>query len=965
MNRCILYIVSVLISASLSAADYREFSNPHILSFEQGTAPAEARCGSRLSISTEHYKHGTQSLCWQWHRRNASIYIPGAIDYERVKTVNTDNSLYSFSFWIYNPAPIADSLQVVFLKQGRNCCRFAMCMNFTGWRAAWVAFDRDMQGQPEQGMDELQFIAPSSARKGTLFIDHLIPSSLIDCRQHQADAQLPFVNARNTNFWLRLYPDWIDTMDIPLSTVTQRDSQQLDMLEERVHTYLLSSKAKPLSQLRERFDEYHLTQTAGRPIFFERYGELYMYWDDHTYGYWMKQLGIRSTNTLLRDLAVAWHRYKNLSERAEVKQMYLRLLRHAMDQGFQAGHSMGSLHHSGYSMKDWYTSAFLMRDVLREEGLLPAVQQSMAWFSGVSELKHAPACAGVNIDEFNTNSMSRLTSILLMTDEASKLQYMQAFRRWLDNGLMYAQGLAGTFKPDGTIFHHCNHYPAYAKDGLNGLVPLVYLLRGTQFMPSEENLNHLRESMMAMRFYCQLTNWPLSLSGRHPDGKGQLVPRLYALMAFTDTADNTFDTTMAAAYLRLMDGTETDYTRQFRQMGITPEPEPQGNRAFPYSCLLVHRRNNKMVAIKGHSRYIWNTETYQGCNLYGRYLNYGNIHILSSNHKSEIINQKSSYGGYQVDGWDWNHFPGTTATVVPIPQLRADIRNVSDVSGYEEMLMSDEAFCNGLNLNDNGIWGMKLHSHDKYDGSLHARKSVFCFDDRIICLGSNIRSLAATETHTTLFQVHCDSTTNHKFEITNHKLPISDNHGNWYYPSPGQTLVHTAGLQHSLHEETDAPTEGYFELLAINHGVAPTNASYTYAISIADTPLTEEQMHASYTVIHQDSIAHIVHDNLSGMTGYVLFESGSVLDNNRPCLIMTQPTDSGLLVRVSDPDLHLYEGNKERYDEQGHRMEQVVYATDWKDNPSAPSVLRFTIPGYLPVEVTCQHGMGQTLLLKK
>ena len=213
--------------------------------------------------------------------------------------------------------------------------------------------------------------------------------------------------------------------------------------------------------------------------------------------------------------------------------------------------------------------------------------------------------------------------------------------------------------------------------------------------------------------------------------------------------------------------------------------------------------------------------------------------------------------------------------------------------------------------------------------------------------------------------MHCDSITNIKYQISNHKLPIADNYGNWYYPSSGQTLVHTAGLQHSLHEETDAPTEGYFELLAINHGVAPTNASYTYATSIADTPLTEEQMHASYTVIQQDSVAHIVHDNLSGMTGYVLFESGSVLDNNRPCLILTQPTDSGLLVRVSDPDLHLYEGNKERYDEQGRRMEQVVYATDWKDNPSAPSVLRFTIPGYLPVEVTCQHGMGQTLLLKK
>ena len=956
MKHDILYIVFLLVSVSVFGNGYREFDNPQILSFERGTTPAKALCGSRLSVSTSHYKHGAQSLCWQWHRRGAALCIPGTIPYERVKTVNTDNSMYSFSFWLYNPAAVDDSLQVDFLKAGRVCCRFAMCLNFTGWRAGWLAFDRDMQDTPEEGMDEVRFTAPRSMKRGTLFIDHLVTCSLIDCRHHQADAQLPFVNAGNTNMWIALYRNWTDTFDIPLKSATPEEQQQMEILDQRVHEYLLPSKAEDIIGLRERFAAYRLTQTAGRPVFFERFGELYTYWDERTYGYWMADLGIRETNTLLKDLAVAYHRYTDKADKEEAKHMYLRLLKHAMDQGFQAGHSMGTLHHSGYSMKDWYTSAFLMRNVLREEGLLEQVQQSMAWFSGVGELKHAPVTIGVDIDAFNTNTMPRLTSILLMQDDAQRLRYMTAFRRWLDNGLAYAPGLMGTFKVDGTIYHHCNHYPAYAKDGLNGIVPLVYLLRGTQFLPSEEGLSHLRESMLAMRYYCQLTKWPVSLSGRHPDGKGQLVPRLYALMALTGTTEGTIDQEMAAAYLRLMEGKETSYSQQFEKMGIRAEKTPQGNRAFPYSCLTVHRSNNRMVAVKGHSRYIWNTETYMGCNLYGRYLNYGNIHILSGD---------NSYGGYQVDGWDWNHFPGTTATVVPVADLRADIRNVSDVSGYEELLLSDEAFCNGLSLNGNGIWGMKLHSHDKYDGSLHARKSVFCFGDRIVCLGSDIRSAAPTETHTTLFQVHCDSTTtNYQLPTTNYQS-FPDGYGNWYYPAPGQELIHRAGLQHSFHEETDAPTEGYFELLAVNHGIAPSDATYAYAIYIGEgEPLTEQQMHDSYTVLQQDSIAHIVRDNVSGMTGYVLFETGSVLDNNRSCLVMTQPVDSGLLVCVSDPDLHLYEGDKEQYDNQGHRVEQIVYATDWKDNPSAPSVVRFTIPGYPPVEVTCQDGMGQTLLLK-
>ena len=818
-----------------------------------------------------------------------------------------------------------------------------------------------MQGTPEEGMDEVRFTAPRSMKKGTLYMDHLIVSSLIDCRHQQADEQLPFVNVGNTNMWLALYRNWIDTFDIPLKSATQEEYKQMEMLEKRVYDWLLPSKAVDITDLRTRYAAYQLTQTAGRPIFFERFGELYTYWDERTYGYWMEDLGIRETNTLLKDLSVAYHLYTNLANKEETKRMYLRILKHAMDQGFQAGHSMGTLHHSGYSMKDWYTSAFLMRDVLREEGLLEQVQQSMAWFSGVGELKHAPTVIGVDIDAFNTNTIPRLTSILLMQDDAEKLRYMTAFKRWLDNGLAYAPGLMGTFKVDGTIYHHCNHYPAYAKDGLNGIVPLIYLLRQTPFMPSEDGLAHLREAMLAMRYYCQLTQWPVSLSGRHPDGKGQLVPQLYALMALTGTIEGTIDQEMAAAYLRLMDGKTTTYSRQFEEMGIHAEATPQGNRAFPYSCLTVHRSNNRMLAVKGHSRYIWNTETYEGCNLYGRYLNYGNIHILSGD------TTPYPYGGYQVDGWDWNHFPGTTATVVPIAELRADIRNVSDVSGYEELLLSDEAFCNGLSLNGNGIWGMKLHSHDKYDGSLHARKSVFCFGDRIICLGTNIRSAAPTETHTTLFQVRCDSSkvvNDYVIKLSNPQT-FPDGYGNWYYPASGQELVHRAGLQQSLHEETDASTVGYFELLAVNHGIAPSDAAYAYAIYIGEgTPLTGQQMNGSYTVMQQDSIAHIVRDNISGITGYVFFEEGSVLANNRPCLVMTQPVDSGLLVSVSDPDLHLYEDNKEQYDNQGHRVEQIVYATDWKDNPSAPSVVRFTIPGYPPVEVTCQDGMGQTLLLK-
>lgn len=42
-----------------------------------------------------------------------------------------------------------------FIKEGRKCCHFDFGQDFRGWRTCWVPF-RDMDGEPEQGMDEIR-----------------------------------------------------------------------------------------------------------------------------------------------------------------------------------------------------------------------------------------------------------------------------------------------------------------------------------------------------------------------------------------------------------------------------------------------------------------------------------------------------------------------------------------------------------------------------------------------------------------------------------------------------------------------------------------------------------------------------------------------------------------------------------------------------------------------------------------
>ena len=106
-----------------------------------------------------------------------------------------------------------------------------------------------------------------------------------------------------------------------------------------------------------------------------------------------------------------------------------------------------------------------------------------------------------------------------MEDTPEKLQYLRSFSRWLDKGCLPAPGLAGSFKPDGACFHHCNNYPAYAVGGLDGATNMIYLLSGTEFRLSEQAHETVKKVLLTMRFYCNLKQWSLSMSGRIPTGE--------------------------------------------------------------------------------------------------------------------------------------------------------------------------------------------------------------------------------------------------------------------------------------------------------------------------------------------------------------------------------------------------------------------------------------------------------------
>lgn len=984
-----------------------EVADARILSFE---TPAECAAvmadeASDIGCSGLHYKHLGHSLRWQWHRDGAALRIDTPVDYLPVNPDPTQTSIPTFIFWIYSERPLGGHLQFAFGRGDETCCSFDFGLSFSGWRSVWVAFDRDMQGTPQIGMDRLT-VSAEGVDEGTVYLDHIIACSFQDSRHHTADTQAPYINRATNSHWLRLLEWWNDPLE-PAAGVDEGDRADLARVETRLAQLLLEGrKAQPADKLRERFDSYGIRRNAdsticGKSIFFVRHAEAYaaLGYDDAAAGYAADGRLLSRCCDLLFDLAVAYNAAA-AGEREQLEAMYLDLTRHLLDQGFSAGSAAGTLHHLGYSMRNFYTAHFVMREVLRRAGMLQSVQQAMEWFSGLGEVKRLPELPGMDIDAFNTSLTGRLAALMLIDDQALKTAFMHRFSEWVDNGLQLTEGTSPCLKSDGTVYHHRRHYPAYAVGGFTGAVNAVWLLAGTRFAVSENGYGNLKRALLEMRFYCNLRSFPLALSGRHPDGKGALIPNHYARLAMAGSDDGQpADRELAAAYMRLATNPNDRTCRAFAAAGIVAEPDPEGCRTYPYNGSLSMRRGRWLVTAAGHSRYLWSAEIYHGCNLYGRYLTHGSLQVLGS---GEPV---SAFGsGFRQEGWDWCHIPGTTAAVIPMERMQATILNVDTFSGYEEMLLSDESFCGGATLSGrHGAFGMILHEHDKYNGTLRARKSYFFFDNRIVALGSAIENaLPGSRTHTTLFQ--CAIAPQHEsfeaggrtFTGTGHSLSLHrqavlrDNYGTLYYIPRGRVLVKSS-RQHSLHEETAEPTEGDFVMACIDHGGKVKDAGYEYLMVVdADPGMRIDPGNLPYEVNRCDGSAHIVTDRQTGVRAMMLFEAGATDDSlvtevSQPAAVLYGPgesSDGSISLSVADPDLRLYEGpSDEVFTPDGKRVERSIYSRTWIDNPSAPSTITLTLhgqwrpaggdvcttslrDGYTIVNIPCREGATRQIELQ-
>lgn len=919
-----------------------------------------------LALSSSYYKEGSKSLEWKFSP-NSILDIPS----ESVFTLEGDNGI---TLWIYNEKPQQDSLRFEFYSpNGHVSHHFGFRLYAAGWRACWISF-KHMQGdKQDKKIAGYRIIAPN--RTGRVFIDRLtFPVKKINDRT-TPDLQMPTNNSltyRDLWHWCRVWQWEQYQYDLPLSeSLTTDEKQELATVEARLTAILDTPKApkKGISKAYSTFKAANIRPSSngftGAPVVApdelnRRKGELS--WND------------------LEDMlsGFAYDAYYNHS--AQSAKNYFLVWDYAINQGFAFGSGMGTNHHYGYQVRKIYTTAWLMRDAIWKAPNRDNILTALIFWSALQETR-IPFQYGRDelLDSWHTLLMAKTVSALLFVDERERARALAGLSRWLSGSLQYSPGTIGGIKVDGTTFHHGGFYPAYTTGVLAMVGQFIALTSHTRYVPTMEARQVLKSAFISMRNYCNIYEWGIGISGRHPFG-GSMKENDVAAFAYLALAgdlsgeSNTFDHHLAADYMRLCNN-DTPEAIYFRKEGITPAKAPQGFFVYNYGSAGIFRRNDWMVTLKGYTTDVWGSEIYRKDNRYGRYQSYGSVQIMG------YPSRKAS--GFDENGWDWNRLPGTTTIHLPFDLLDSPLPGTT-------MAHSKENFSGSSSLEGkNGMFAMKLMERNlkNFTPDFVARKSVFCFNNRMICLGTGIsNSNASFPTETTLFQstfqkgksdIYVDGKLKnvpfHQELNDGKRHCIQDGYNNYYLVNGDNVQIQIA-RQDSHHEKTRAKTQGTFASAYINHGAAPQNAGYEYMVLIQPSPkeLDAARRKAPYQILHKDSIAHVVIDKQTGITAYAAFETylpqkdELFLSIPAETMVMQKQSGSNLLLSVCDPNLNISEKAFTTKEPSRPIEKKLILKGQWKCKTLQEDVTVEVGQTETVLTVTCRHGQPiEFILLNK
>jgi chondroitin-sulfate-ABC endolyase/exolyase len=603
---------------------------------------------------------------------------------------------------------------------------------------------------------------------------------------------------------------------------------------------------------------------------------------------------------------------------------------------------------AGYAL-----ATFLMRDELAASGRLKRTLATCRDVLTHDEKFGDPNGLRLNADGVRVVINFALPYALAAGDTAR----LSLLGRQIERSMAIESNAADTIKPDGLGFHHRGVYLAgYASFAVAQSAFVAWLFNGTSLACSPQTVVNLHHSMAVLRVVSHKYDMHKALAGRLREI--EVIPRVlmgYGYLAAIEHPERDAARWMLA---RLADAdflNRPDAYRAFApQRNEGPpgpgaidsfldtvadatrrgaESPPSGHWALNYGPLSVHRRDDWMVSVKGHSRYLWafersltdarNDERLQ--NVLGFHDGSASIRIHC---QGNPIGSVAS--GYHRDGWDWTLIPGATSRLIPATEL---LRLEQAAPGKKlNRPFNRSPFAGGLSFaGRHGLFAMHYHevSPDRPKDRLRAMKAMFFFDDQIIVISDKIQNGDGRHpVGTTLYQSHLPGTdtptwvqgrkitrlNGMKRFASGQAVSLVDPVGNGYYIPDAKGLIVRRARQHSLDDTATKTTEGNFAAAWFDHGVLPEQANCEFVILVGSGPeglsRFARKAKKTYSVLQRSSREIIVAHHSLGLTGYVLpradteIPKGMIARVSAPCLAITkQVNENRLDLSVCNPDL--------------------------------------------------------------
>ena len=1002
-----LFVTIIILAAFLSVIKTSVFATTwYYDSFEAEDSLSRwtASDSGSVSISNERYKIDQSSLKWSY-KNGGSLTLSDCTALSNIKSYSMGHGI---KLWIYNTKK---NDAVMTIKIGNSATvekRFSykidVNMNFEGWRCIWARVNEFAgTAYSNANSNTLLITLPESAGEGAIYLDAFEVTDYV----HYAacsDFQVTNIPATDTRYQYASY------MKIPKS------------VEE---TECTSEHKKAFETIKKRFDDYIMDEETDYKALSSTLPEKIRY--DQTLSRALGYIKIHNRQVIKRradgsidapgltatadavgtklqsyektwvSLVLDWKINKNETS----KEKLFELFDYFYEQGWAEGSAMGAMRFDEIRADGYAYAVYMMKDELKETGRWERELANLRWRSefgmvfAYNDPELAAVCS-VDADKMRSVVLFQLMYILCLDDSPEKVAYMKAYTKYFNDIVMPRPGSDGGIKKDYTIWHHTSAYmTAYGPEALTTLSQIKYLLSDTCFDASKKATDTLKKALDVYRVSADKYDLPMRVRGRFPESDNIMVSVMgaYAFLAASG------DKASAEIFLDLWDETDKDVISLFSAnpmpsityfttigqytfykevkekalaMGYSPASAPEGVYVFPYGGYAVSRIGNTMAAVSGWSKYIWDYEGSATENLYGRYTNYGTLTITGKDGFSGggIITNK---------GWDWARWPGTTSKHLSNAELevKGNARN-----------RSDETFLGGVAGKNSGVYSMRLNDF-AYDKSFYANKSYFFFDDKIICIGSDIKNTDSLHnTETTLFQnVMPDSTAvtvvngeavsglGYKKDTWNNKgVYLTDAVGNAY------VIPDSSGLTVERRENKSlafkgAESTGQLAMAYINHGSAPSGAGYEYVVlPEGDSKKAQDVLNnPDYEVIKRDSTAHIVKDNNSGEIGYAVFEStddlsaGTVKSVSAPCVVMEKADSDSLSLSFCDPDLRIKTGGtiENMLTESVKKTTSVVLSGRWYIKRGNEKVIITKTGDDTTLEFTASDGEQLDVELKK